>query len=118
MENEALSLFLAEGADFRGVKRVPNWRVGRAVEGGSLENYCGCELTGGSNPSLSASLVKPRLSNGAFLFLDAELTGGVLRCATERPRLANPSLSARKSRKSGTFFDPGEMGCASCDTQG
>ena len=54
MENEALSLFLAEGADFRGVKRVPNWRVGRAVEGGSLENYCGCELTGGSNPSLSA----------------------------------------------------------------
>ena len=101
MENEALSLFLAEGADFRGVKRVSNWRVGRAVEGGSLENYCGCELTGGSNPSLSASLVKPRLSNGAFLFLDAKLTGGVLRCATERLRLASPA-SRTIDRKQGS----------------
>ncbi len=35
-------------------------RDGRVVEGGGLENRCGGNLTGGSNPSLSASLSASR----------------------------------------------------------
>ena len=30
------------------------WRDGRADEGGCLENNCGSDVTGGSNPSPSA----------------------------------------------------------------
>src|SRR6266511_2852385 len=40
-----------------GVSYTRERRGGRAVECGGLENRCGLRVTGGSNPSLSASAV-------------------------------------------------------------
>ena len=53
-------------------------RDGRVVDGGGLENRCTRKGTGGSNPSLSASLA----------------------CQRERePRLATPAQVVRRSAK-------------------
>ena len=45
------------------LKSFSTRRDGRAVDGGGLENHCSRKVTGGSNPSPSANLLRSRLNS-------------------------------------------------------